>query len=389
MFIINKNEYRNLQEQVLKNQQDIAVHYAVDRVLADFGIRIIGRVDTPEDIVTQPIPAGGYQYGDAYAVGEEGTVYDYYIYTRPFEGETEDQWFDIGSLTIAGPQGPQGEQGPQGATGASTKWIYSKYVANLPSATSENLNLGDLALVSSGDILVLVEVDGTRKWGYTNINIKGLKGDKGEKGDRGERGFQGFQGAKGDEGPRGLGIVILGRVQNAEVLSLISPDSVRRDGGYIVGEGDNASLYVITGGTPNDPDLHWELLGPYSSLITPYLPEGKLYRHNVLFDYKREEGVVFKCSVTLYTTNPAPYTMNNLYEFWNDNPIINVNTSFWLSSESKMVLIQRVEYDPNHGYYRSYGLKFNSGSSPSYYNENAHVHYDQPIVAITDKVRPY
>ena len=381
-YIIN-----NLEGQVEYNKKNIEKHFEVDRVLANFGIKIIGRVDTPEDIAEQPVPVGGYQYGDAYAVGEEGTVYDYYIYTRPFEGETQDQWFDIGTLTIAGPQGPQGEKGDKGDTGASTKWIYAKYVANLPPATSETLNLGDLALVSSGDVLVLVESEGVRKWGYTNINIKGAQGLPGNKGDRGERGLQGIQGAQGIQGPRGLGIVILGRVQNVEVLSLISPDTVRRDGGYIVGQGSDASLYVITGGTPDDPDLHWENIGPYSSLITPYLPEGKLYKHNVLFDYKREEGVVFKCSATLYTTNPAPYTMDNLYEFWNDNLIINVNTSFWLSSESKMVLIQRVEYDPNHGFYRSYGLKFNPGSSPSYYNESAHVHYDQPIVSITDKVR--
>ena len=108
MFTIDKKEYRNLQEQVLKNKEDIAYHYSIDRVLADFGIRVIGRVDTPEEIQEQPIPAGGYQYGDAYAVGALNSIYDYYIYTRPFEGETENQWFNIGALQIEGPVGPQG-----------------------------------------------------------------------------------------------------------------------------------------------------------------------------------------------------------------------------------------------------------------------------------------
>ena len=89
MFIINKDEYRNLQEQVLDNKNKIRAHWEVDRVLADFGIRVIGRVDTAADITEQPVPEGGYQFGDAYAVGPEDTNYDYYIYTRPFAGETE------------------------------------------------------------------------------------------------------------------------------------------------------------------------------------------------------------------------------------------------------------------------------------------------------------
>lgn len=108
MFIINKVEYRNLQEQVLDNKNKIRAHWEVDRVLANFGIRVIGRVDTAADIETQPVPEGGYQYGDAYAVGPENTNYDYYIYTRPFAGETQAHWFYIGQLSIAGPAGERG-----------------------------------------------------------------------------------------------------------------------------------------------------------------------------------------------------------------------------------------------------------------------------------------
>ena len=67
------------------------------------GIRVIGAIDA------LPIPAGNYEYGDAYMVGTE-TPYDMYIYTRP-DGEvhTEGYWFPIGKFPAPGPQGPKGD----------------------------------------------------------------------------------------------------------------------------------------------------------------------------------------------------------------------------------------------------------------------------------------
>lgn len=67
------------------------------------GIKVIGAIDS------LPIPAGDYEYGDAYMVGTE-TPYDMYIYTRP-DGEvhTEGYWFPIGKFPAPGPQGPKGD----------------------------------------------------------------------------------------------------------------------------------------------------------------------------------------------------------------------------------------------------------------------------------------
>ena len=67
------------------------------------GIKVIGAIDA------LPIPAGTYEYGDAYMVGTE-TPYDMYIYTRP-DGEvhTEGYWFPIGKFPMPGPQGPKGD----------------------------------------------------------------------------------------------------------------------------------------------------------------------------------------------------------------------------------------------------------------------------------------
>lgn len=67
------------------------------------GIKVIGAIDA------LPIPAGNYEYGDAYMVGTE-TPYDMYIYTRP-DGKvhTEGYWFPIGKFPMPGPQGPKGD----------------------------------------------------------------------------------------------------------------------------------------------------------------------------------------------------------------------------------------------------------------------------------------
>ena len=112
MITIDGKQYRNLEEQVLKNKQDIAAHYSVQRVLADFGIKIIGQVPEWQD------PVGTFEYGDAYAVGTEAP-YEIYIYTRADEasGHPEDYWLNIGPLAIQGPQGPEGPQGLKGDKG--------------------------------------------------------------------------------------------------------------------------------------------------------------------------------------------------------------------------------------------------------------------------------
>lgn len=89
------------------------------------GIRVIGAIDA------LPIPAGDYEYGDAYMVGTE-TPYDMYIYTRP-DGEvhTEGYWFPIGKFPVPGPQGPKGDGLEQ-----IYKW-QNGYVTNVTYDTTE------------------------------------------------------------------------------------------------------------------------------------------------------------------------------------------------------------------------------------------------------------
>ena len=161
----------NLQEQVQKNKEDIANHYNIDRVLANFGIKVIGQVSTEAQL---PLPFNG-DYGDAYAVGTS-EPYDFYIWTRADanSGHPEDYWFNVGGLTIVGPQGPQGEQGPQGPQG----------------------------------------VPGPQ--GPTGV--QGPQGPQGPQGIQGLTGPQGPQGPKGDTGDVGGFININGILANANQL---------------------------------------------------------------------------------------------------------------------------------------------------------------------------
>jgi hypothetical protein len=51
----NGDILRNLYEQVQKNKQDIQNHYDIDRVLADYGINVVGHVDFPEQLISATV----------------------------------------------------------------------------------------------------------------------------------------------------------------------------------------------------------------------------------------------------------------------------------------------------------------------------------------------
>lgn len=244
-----------LTEQVLANiehinevEAKVEAHYHMDRVLADLGIRVVGQVDSKEDLPSVNDYPG--TYGDGYAVGI-APPYDYYIYTRPFAGETENQWFDIGLLAIRGEPGEKGDKGDKGdtgATGQSTRWysgVGSPYIT-----ASE----GDQYLdTSSGDIYQF-----NNNWNKTG-NIKGTPGAQGP---RGLQGLQGPIGPRGIDGPRGeagYSVVIAGILSSADMLP--DPSIVDRHTAYVVeGEGQRW-LYFITGDTLN---LIWERV-PFSA----------------------------------------------------------------------------------------------------------------------------
>lgn len=215
MIQFNNKEYRNLVEQVLKNKQDIAQHYEIDRIIGEFGIRIIGQLDT----WVEPTDEGQFTYGDAYAVGTQ-PPYDIYIYTRPDEnsGHPMPYWFNIGPIAITGPEGPKGDKGDKGDKGET----------------------------------------GPR--GPQGIQgIQGIQGPIGEKGERGDRGPQGIPGQNGTPGDA---VVILGVLPSTSDLP--NPSTVGRNSAYIITDDNTGSyIYFITGTT----DLSWDHV-PFENATT-------------------------------------------------------------------------------------------------------------------------
>lgn len=117
MFTVQRNDkkidFRNLEEQVQENKIKIAEHFAMDRALANFGIKIVGTIESTSELpgVTEFPSAPNYtgEYGDGYAVGTPGN-YIYYIFTRedPNAGQFTPYWLDVGPISVVGPAGPRG-----------------------------------------------------------------------------------------------------------------------------------------------------------------------------------------------------------------------------------------------------------------------------------------
>lgn len=165
----------NLENQVLKNKVDIQNLQTSEKVLATFGIKVIGTAANSSAIPTVAVYKASnpdWEYGDAYAVGT-ASPYEFYILTRADETHTEDYWFNLGQI-----KGPKGDPGTDGANGADGKDGVSPTVA--------------VGTVTTGNPGTPVSVTnaGTSTNVVLNFRIpKGATGDKGAKGDKGDTGF--------------------------------------------------------------------------------------------------------------------------------------------------------------------------------------------------------
>lgn len=262
MITINGQNFRNLEEQVLKNTQDIANHYNVERVLADFGIKVVGQVNTP-DLLPDPATFSG-DYGDAYAVGAVAP-YSFYIWTRAHEasGHPSDYWLDIGPLAIVGPQGPRGPQGNIGERGIRGSQWFSAGTAPEKYAVS-GYNDGDYLLVpQTGNIYHVHTIDGIKQW-VEEGNIKGPQGNVGPQGPQGAQGPAGPTGDVGPAGPAGPLVDILGTINSVDELP--DPTTVPRQAAYLLrvvsGSLTSYTVYAIVG---TDDNLQWADLGKFAA----------------------------------------------------------------------------------------------------------------------------
>ena len=238
MIKIDGKIYRNLEEQVQANKNDIQRIIEGEELLGRFGIKVVGKADTTAGIPNPATYPG--TYGDAYLIGTE-TPYDYYVYTRPFEGEDEPQWFNLGPFPAVGPQGPQGPQGATGATGQrGSQWTSG----NTDPTTVNDYEIGDVYFnTSTGYIWHLHLINGVPKW-ISEANIIGPQGPQGPQGAKGNTGETGPQGPQGPIGQTGRTVVILGEVTSIDHLP--NPDTTRRDGAYLKKVDGLNHLFIIT-----------------------------------------------------------------------------------------------------------------------------------------------
>ena len=258
MITIDNVQYRNLEEQVKKNMDDIKYMLEEEGVLNEFGIKVVGQI-TSDNQLPDPATYTG-EYGDAYAVGRSAP-YTLYIYTRANGSHPNDYWFNIGQFPLPGPKGPVGPQGPQGPQGTrGSTWTSGQVTPT--HGTSDDLAKDKYLNTSNGDVY---NYTGTR-WQLVG-NIKGPQGIQGPQGNVGPQGPQGIQGPKGDIGPAGPAFVIAGKVANENQLP--NPSTLADNIAYLVGSNNDYDLYVQLQDTGT-----WQNVGKVEGVEGPQGPVG-------------------------------------------------------------------------------------------------------------------
>ena len=180
MLKFGNKEFRNLEEQVDKNKQDIADLTAGVSAAIGYMPTILGVYSTFAEI-----PTGGYNTGDTFLIGN-GTPYSVYVYTD------KNQWVNVGQFPVAGPKGDKGDLGSVITAAAGS-----------PQVTPESLNDFYIDTITGDWYVASRTVSGSLVY-IKSFSLKGEKGDRGERGLAGSMGPAGPQGPTGPQGERGL-----------------------------------------------------------------------------------------------------------------------------------------------------------------------------------------
>jgi len=234
MLSFGNKEFRNLQQQVEKNAKDIQELNYGGAVLAEFGIRVVGRLDSIDDL-PDPTLFDESDIGNAYAIGTQAP-YTLYVLTRPFVEGDPYQWFNIGRFPEPGPKGDTGETGETGPQGPRGNSVFSG--AGTPTVSATYMS-GDSYIDTMTS--VLYRYNGTT-WLYGG-SLKGATGPQGPQGIQGLQGPEGETGPQGPQGEPGQSFTILGQVASAS--SLPSPSNVSNGTAYLVGSAAPYHLYVL------------------------------------------------------------------------------------------------------------------------------------------------
>lgn len=291
MLITENKVLRNLQEQVAKNKSDISDILEAKAVIAEFGIRVVGEVDTEAELPDPATYSG--EYGDAYTVGIQAP-YDYYIFTRPNDDIPQAHWFNVGEFPMPG---PQGEPGLPGAKGDKGSMIYTeKFNPTLVTG----YNVGDLWINTKDNALFQLNINGWDRVGY----VKGDTGPQGPKGD------------KGDTGAPGTPLNIVGVLSTVDLLP--QPSTVNKATAYLIGESAPYTIYVIVGDIDDTSTWAWQQLAVGGTNVTvnnqpvgTFNADSKLDKMTTTSDYNRAYIVKQDGSQTLLNcgSNAGSYTI--------------------------------------------------------------------------------
>ena len=210
MLNFGNREFRNIQEQVAKNQYDIAT---LTQLITTTGITMKGEVETlPSDAAV----------GDAYVVEEI-----LYLYT-------ENGW-----VRLSGPEGPIGIQGPAGPQGIRGNRV--TYGNTAPSGAIE----GDMWITSDGLLKYYSEV--YKSW-QTYMSIKGPQGPQGNRGPQGYQGIQGPAGPAGADGQPAPVVEIQGELESITELpnAAATVENGGRNYAYLIPIDGANHIYIIT-----------------------------------------------------------------------------------------------------------------------------------------------
>ena len=238
MLQFGNKEFRNLEEQVEKNAQDIEDFKNGNQTIAEFGITVVGILATADEL-----PAQGENFGDAYLIGSS-TPYDMRVWTRDVANSTA-KWVDLGAFPLQGPKGDKGDRG-------------SVIRANPGEPVNNPTSLYDFYIDTITGYWYTPYLNETGYGWLKAFTLKGGKGDRGEQGKQGVQGLTGPQGKTGPIGPQGpkgntgdVGPAFNVQGTLASSSNLPTPTAAMQDKGY-------AYLIPDTEGTKHI----WVIQGP-------------------------------------------------------------------------------------------------------------------------------
>ena len=270
MFKYKNKEYRNLTEQVSKNEFDILRLLEGDATLAQFGLKVVNLSSTVPIVKPTPIEGDEHVFGYAWLVGS-GPSYQMYVWTRT-ERNLDGEWVNIGQFPMPGPQGAPGPQGPKGETGAQGPQgvrgsLWSFVQTNLPTSANKD----DFCMTSNFDVYVY---SGTG-WVYVG-NPKGPKGDPGQDGKNGATpqivgGYWYINGQNTGviaEGKDGSSINVQDGIYTVNTLPNFA--ATQTNDAYIVQDSEGSyDLYIHAYGGVN-----WTIVNDWGGIPGPVGPQG-------------------------------------------------------------------------------------------------------------------